>query len=72
MTPGEMEREIAWCLVWAMADGFDHDGIEALVMEMMADVLPKDIEFPDGERATGVIVICDHRNRFAEVKLRCT
>ena len=69
MTPGEMEREIAGCIVRAMADGSNLDGIEALVAEMMPTILHAAIELPGGHMANGFTAICDHAQRFVEVKL---
>lgn len=71
MTPGEMEREIAGCIVRAMADGSSRDGIQALVAEMMPAVLHANIELPNGDTANGFTLTCDHGHRFVEVKLGC-
>lgn len=69
MTPGEMEREIAGCIVRALADGCERPGILDLVKEIVPAVKMARIRLPDGELATGFGAYVAYADRFVEVRL---
>ena len=69
MIKGEMEREIAGCLVRALADGCQRPAILDLVQEIVPAVKMARIRLPDGELATGFGMIVCYAERFVEVRL---
>ena len=69
MTPGEMERDIAGCIVRALADGCQRPAILDLVQEIVPAVKMARIRLSDGELATGFGMIVCYAERFVEVRL---
>ena len=69
MTPGEMEREIAGCIIRALADGCQQASIIELVKELAPAVKMARIRLPDGELAAGFGAYVAYADRFVEVRL---